>query len=287
MTQPFYENLLPIKEEIVMVSIETVGDMGVYVKLLEYGSIEGMILLSELSRRRIRSINKLAKVGDVEPAVVVNVSIEAGYIDLSKKRVTPADMQICKERFSKSKQVNDILKSVLMKTNGEMKHLYEKIVYPMHKRYGHALDGFRVLVGNPDKITLDVSQETRDTLIEVISKRMVKLALKAKATFEITCFTEAGIEAIREALIAGEATSTEICPITISLITSPLYSITTMNLDKETAILALNDALKAIRDRIWSLDGTFRVETEPHVVSADEEAIIVKPDETEEANESE
>lgn len=36
--------------------------MGAYVSLLEYNGIEGMILLSELSRRRIRSIAKLIKV---------------------------------------------------------------------------------------------------------------------------------------------------------------------------------------------------------------------------------
>ena len=36
--------------------------MGAYVSLLEYNNIEGMILLSELSRRRIRSVTKLIKV---------------------------------------------------------------------------------------------------------------------------------------------------------------------------------------------------------------------------------
>ena len=40
--------------------------MGAYVSLLEYDNIEGMILLSELSRRRIRSINKLIRVGKQE-----------------------------------------------------------------------------------------------------------------------------------------------------------------------------------------------------------------------------
>ena len=35
--------------------------MGAYVSLLEYNNIEGMILLSELSRRRIRSVTKLIK----------------------------------------------------------------------------------------------------------------------------------------------------------------------------------------------------------------------------------
>lgn len=43
--------------------VRSIAEMGAYVSLLEYGNIEGMILLSELSRRRIRSVQKLIKVG--------------------------------------------------------------------------------------------------------------------------------------------------------------------------------------------------------------------------------
>lgn len=39
--------------------------MGAYVQLLEYDNVEGMILLSELTRRRIRSVSKLIKVSAV------------------------------------------------------------------------------------------------------------------------------------------------------------------------------------------------------------------------------
>ena len=42
--------------------VKSIAEMGAYVHLLEYNGIEGMILLSELSRRRIRSITKLIKV---------------------------------------------------------------------------------------------------------------------------------------------------------------------------------------------------------------------------------
>jgi translation initiation factor 2 subunit 1 len=41
--------------------VKSIAEMGAYVSLLEYNGIEGMILLSELSRRRIRSITKLIK----------------------------------------------------------------------------------------------------------------------------------------------------------------------------------------------------------------------------------
>ena len=67
-----------------------------------------MILLSELSRRRIRSINKLIRVGRTEPVVVIRVDKDKGYIDLSKRRVSPEDIERCTEVFSKGKVCENI-----------------------------------------------------------------------------------------------------------------------------------------------------------------------------------
>ena len=69
----FYEQKYPEIDDVVMVNVRSIADMGAYVHLLEYTNIEGMILLSELSRRRIRSINKLIRVGRTEPVVVIRV----------------------------------------------------------------------------------------------------------------------------------------------------------------------------------------------------------------------
>ena len=60
-----------------------IADMGAYVKLLEYDNIDGMILLSELSRRRIRSIQKLIRVGRNEVVVVLRVDKEKGMLSTS------------------------------------------------------------------------------------------------------------------------------------------------------------------------------------------------------------
>jgi hypothetical protein len=45
-----------------LLQVTSIQEMGAYVHLLEYDNMEGMIPLSEVSRRRIRSINKLVKV---------------------------------------------------------------------------------------------------------------------------------------------------------------------------------------------------------------------------------
>ena len=61
-----------------MVNVRSIAEMGAYVSLLEYNNIEGMIMLSELSRRRIRSINKLVRIGRNECVVVIRVDETKG-----------------------------------------------------------------------------------------------------------------------------------------------------------------------------------------------------------------
>eukprot|EP00920_Eleutheroschizon_duboscqi_P014219 GHVT01033120.1.p1 GENE.GHVT01033120.1~~GHVT01033120.1.p1 ORF type:complete len:135 (+),score=4.34 GHVT01033120.1:154-558(+) len=84
----FYEKEFPDVEELVMVKVNRIADLGAYVSLLEYNNMEGMILMSELSKRRFRSVNKLIRVGRHEVVLVIRVDPAKGYIDLSKKRYT-------------------------------------------------------------------------------------------------------------------------------------------------------------------------------------------------------
>jgi translation initiation factor 2 subunit 1 len=64
--------------EVVMVNVRDITEVGAYVSLLEYDGMEGMVLLSELSRKRIRSINKLIRVGRQEVVAVLRVDEDKG-----------------------------------------------------------------------------------------------------------------------------------------------------------------------------------------------------------------
>jgi translation initiation factor 2 subunit 1 len=65
-------------QSVLLTGMQQIAEMGAYVKLLEYDNIDGMILLSELSRRRIRSIQKLIRIGRNEVVVVLRVDKEKG-----------------------------------------------------------------------------------------------------------------------------------------------------------------------------------------------------------------
>lgn len=74
----FYEDLFPEVGDVVLVTVKVIQSMGSYVELLEYKNIGGMILHSELSRRRIRSISKLVRIGSNTEVTVVRVDSAKG-----------------------------------------------------------------------------------------------------------------------------------------------------------------------------------------------------------------
>merc|ERR1711970_903085 len=65
-----------------------------------------------------------------ENALVIRVDREKGYIDLSKRRVSPEDIKKCDEKFARGKCVNSILRHVAeileYSSNEQQEELYEK-----------------------------------------------------------------------------------------------------------------------------------------------------------------
>lgn len=247
--------------------------------MLEYDEIEGMILLSELSRRRIRSIQKLIKVGRNEVVVVLRVDKDKGYIDLSKRRVTPEDAIKCEERFNKSKQVHSILRHVAEKHKIDLEKLYEIIGWPLSRKYGHAYEGFKLAITNPEGAFEGIefpSDEVYEDLLTQISRKLTPNPTKVRADIEVTCFGYEGVNAVKAALRAGEELHTEAIPVKAKLVAAPLFVLTSVSLDKNGAIETLTKAIEKIKSTIAEYDGTVNVKMEPKAVTATDEAELAK-----------
>jgi len=280
----FYKQKYPEVDDVVMVNVRSIAEMGAYVHLLEYNNIEGMILLSELSRRRIRSINKLIRVGKTEPVVVIRVDKDKGYIDLSKRRVSPEDVEKCTERFSKAKAVSSILRHVaeLLKyeSDEQLEELYQKTAWyfeEKHKNKTASYDIFKQSVLEPsllDECQLD--ENTKNVLLTNIKRKLTSQAMKIRADIECACYGYEGIDAVKQALFAGLDASTEEIPIKINLIAPPLYVITTSTPEKADGLKALENAIEKIETTIKKLDGHFAVQMAPKVVTAIDEADLAR-----------
>ncbi|KAF5375708.1 hypothetical protein D9615_009369 [Tricholomella constricta] len=320
----YYEQKYPEVDELVMVQVRQIAEMGAYVKLLEYDNTEGMILLSELSRRRIRSVQKLIRVGRNEVVVVLR------YIDLSKRRVSPEDIVKCEERYLKSKTVASILRHVASKlpshdveaeiaAGGEtaaaapaepvekeskkarrarqaageddipdadistggpneeerLEILYDTIGWPLGKKYGHAYDAFKLALTEPEVVfgalATPIPPTTYSLLMATIARRLTPQPIKLRADIELTCYTPAGIDAIKKALRAGEKESSEAVPIKAKLVAPPLYVLSTNATDKYAAVERLERAIESIQSTIEDQGGSLVVKMKPKAVSETEE----------------
>ncbi len=269
----------------VMVNVRSIAEMGAYVHLLEYNNIEGMILLSELSRRRIRSINKLIRVGRNECVVVIRVDKDKGYIDLSKRRVSTEEISKCEEKFAKAKTVNSILRHVgeILKYESDelLEELYTKTAWHFDRKYQRpgygGFEAFKASVSDPsvlDECNLD--EATLKVLMENIHRRLTPQAVKIRADIEVACYGYDGIDAVKEALFKGLDLSTEEMPIKINLIAPPQYVITTQTLERSDGLQKLNQAIEHIRNSIRANGGVFSIIMAPKVVTDTEEIELAK-----------
>eukprot|EP00879_Flechtneria_rotunda_P023125 GHRR01024449.1.p1 GENE.GHRR01024449.1~~GHRR01024449.1.p1 ORF type:complete len:314 (+),score=108.16 GHRR01024449.1:808-1749(+) len=268
--------------------VKSIAEMGAYVSLLEYNGIEGMILLSELSRRRIRSITKLIKVGRQEPVMVLRVDKDKGYIDLSKRRVSPEDIQQCEDRFNKSKMVHSIMRHVAETTGENLEELYKQVAWPLYKLFGHAFDAFKNMVQDDGAAIIQRLEEERggpltvltpavkDALLKNIKRRMTPQPLKIRADVELTCFAYDGVERIRDAMRAAEATGSEDCLVRMKLVAPPLYVLTTQTLDKNKGIEVLNVACEACKKSIEAAKGKLIVKEAARAVSERDDRLLAE-----------
>ncbi|KAI3908525.1 hypothetical protein MKX01_009327 [Papaver californicum] len=292
-----YESRYPEVDMAVMIQVKNIADMGAYVSLLEYNNIEGMILFSELSRRRIRSVSSLIKVGRQEPVMVLRVDKDKGYIDLSKRRVAEEDIATCEERYNKSKLVHSIMRHVAETMQLDLEDLYIHVGWPLYRRYGHAFEAFKLIVSDPDtildsltrevkevgpdgqevtKVVPALTEEVKDALIKNIKRRMTPQPMKIRADIEMKCFQFDGVLHIKEAMRKAEATGNDDCPVKIKLVAPPLYVLTTQTLDKDQGIKVLTNAIQACTEAIDSHKGKLVVKEAPRAVSERDDNLLAQ-----------
>lgn len=87
-------------------------------------------------------------------------------------------------------------------------------------------------------------------LVSNIARRLTPQPVKVRADIEATCFSYAGIDAIRTALRLGESVSTEAVPIKIRLVAPPLYVMVSNATDKQGALELLDTAIERIGESL-------------------------------------
>merc|ERR1719282_1515387 len=122
-------------------------------------------------------------------------------------------------------------------------------------------------------------------LVENIQRKLTQQAVKIRADFECSCFTYEGIDAVKDALRAGIAIGSPEIPIKINLIAPPVYVMTCSTPERSDGLTMLNDACKAVEEKIKGSGGNFVIQMAPKVVTAtDEDELAARIKKAEEEN---
>lgn len=180
---------------------------------------------------------------------------------MSKRRVSAEEVVKCEAQFEKGKSVDSIVAQVAKKLNVDPERVYEQVVWPLGKQYGHAHDAFKLALTEQDTVFngLSVDDALKQELLSVIARRLTPKPVKIRSDLELTCYSYEGINGIKAALRAGEAVSTEQVPIKIRLVAPPLYVMTTTSTDKTAAIELMEQALTKIEGEIEKYEGSMNV----------------------------
>ncbi len=117
------------------------------------------------------------------------------------------------------------------------------------------------VVREPDTVFegLELPLEVKRDLLSNIRRRLTPQPIKIRADIEVTCFAYEGIDAVKSALQAGEACSTDQIAIKIKLVAPPLYVMVTYSTDRTLGIETMEKAIEHIEQSIKAANGAITI----------------------------
>lgn len=243
--QRFYQSEWPEVDSHVVVMVDSINELGATVRLLEYGGKEGLIQLSELSVRRIRSIGSVIQVGREEVVCVLRVDESKNCIDLSKKRVTQEEIKACRNRYRQAKTVHEIIKYVCENNNMNVCDLYNLL----WNEHCPSLYELFLALQKGDRV---LNHEIQNTLLNEINHRILLKPKTIRADISLMCFGIDGIDAIKSTIQAGIEIAP--MPISIKLASSPVYIIQCECQDESVGLDAVNVVISRMKNVIKGFD---------------------------------
>ncbi|EED43708.1 protein translation initiation factor IF-2a [Enterocytozoon bieneusi H348] len=246
-----------VEGQFVIVKIIKIEDNIITAKLLEYTNIEGLIMPNEISRRRIRNITQVTKLGRIEVCQVLKIENE--HVDLSLKQVDEDDKSSALERYKKNKLAYSIAEKIakkLNKTTCDIYQIYDEEI----QKYGSLYNFFGAIKENIHYINKNniIEQVTEDIIYQEFKASVFKI----RADIDITCPKSNGIEIIKKSLDKGIEfdKNIEIC-----LLNTPTFSISKTCNNKEIGFQCINNVLTIIKNEIENSGGEFHLMVAPKI----------------------
>ena len=269
-----YPKKVPTVGEIVHVSIDKEEDQGFLCSLLEYDNLQGYLQMTELSRKRVRSVNSHAKLGQLIFLTVLRV--DGKYVDLSKKFVGKAERTIGHEKYQRSKNLYEIFNHLAETLKKDREEMFTRIVWPLYSHYDYALKDSdedydsdeevievarthpywslkRFALNEEDIFAgIAITDDERSELKRILENRIKAEPINCQAIVDLTCYTEEGIDGIKRAAakMRGE------CPeVSLKYRAAPEYYLTFTTFEMKEGEKVIKRAIESLTRAIETVGG--------------------------------
>ena len=251
----FYKNKLPQIDDIVVCKVNKIDKDAIYVNLLEYDNMEGMVQLSNASTRKKKRSVCLLKENKQYPLLVISIDEDKGYIDLSNKFVSDDDKNDSLEKYELYLKVlkifNNFIYSIFKSefTEQDLENYAEKTIWKFDKNkcYKYISD---IYFENGNMDILDLNEDEKVKYKCSLEKFFGTFEISTKLNFILRNPNFGGVNSIKELL--NEIY--EKYNLSIKLDTSPNYNIEKISKNKEENENTLNIISQFIENKANQLN---------------------------------
>jgi translation initiation factor 2 subunit 1 len=239
---------MPEVGDLVLATVKKILYHSVFVDLDEYVNLEGMIHISEISPGRIRTVRDYVQEGKKIICKIIDIK-EGRHLNLSLRRV-PVTLRIKKsneiKQEGKAEKMIEKICGNLKKDIKDYKETFEDLI----EEYGSLNAYFYEVYQNNELIKKIKDKKLADLLLENIKEKVKPQKVTIHGVLKLKCFSEDGINVIKNVLINYEREG-----IKITYIGAPKYKIIVVAGDYKEAENVLKEKTELILKEIKEKGG--------------------------------
>jgi translation initiation factor 2 alpha subunit (eIF-2alpha) len=248
----FYRSRLPPEGAITAVRVDEINDYGVIVTLLEY-DVAGLIVGGEVSRKRIRSIKEVVRVGQETAAAVTKIDDSSGTVDLSIKMCTPDEVTEALMKYGRHRTIYNLIKQLSDVTGVPVECHLETFVWPALERGEDVYARFVSLnAPEPDIDGVLADSPHKCALLQLIARRLPTPSFTASQIVKLQCLDGmCAPELLTKALRAGAASESDVA---VWVVSPPEYKFVATATSQTAADVKVARAVSAAREALCATD---------------------------------
>ena len=192
----------PSKDEHIIGVVSKITKHGVYIKLIEYGDLEGYCHISEVAAAWIRNIRNFVRLEQQVVAKVLRADKRKGQVDISIKRVSAQKKKEKIQEYKQHMSALAIVRLIAEKVGRKEKEVLKELESILVEEFGSLYHGFEYIATEDDAEIREFFSEEMAEVIEEMAKASIKInTFEKEIKIGLRSYSPDGVDEIREVLM--------------------------------------------------------------------------------------